>query len=252
MTLEARSLSFAYPCGRELYRELSLAVEPGERVALQAPSGSGKTTLCRLLAGYLAPGAGEVLVDGAPLPLVGTRGAAALPVQLLWQHPEQAFDPRMRMGKSLGEVLAARPRGPVRKTTPAGSSKDAPAGVGVASSVEALHEAFGIRREWMARLPHELSGGELMRCAMVRALSVHPRYLIADEATAMLDALTQAELWRVLLELQRQDGWGLVLVSHSPALVARVATRTVDLAGRRGRAPDGREPPDREQVAGLR
>ena len=68
-----------------------------------------------------------------------------------------------------------------------------------------------------------------MRLAMVRALATGPRYLIADEATAMLDAVTQAELWRVLLELQRRDGWGLVMVSHSPALLGRVATRRVEL-----------------------
>ena len=68
-----------------------------------------------------------------------------------------------------------------------------------------------------------------MRLAMVRALSVRPRYLIADESTAMLDAVTQAELWHVLMSLQERDGWGLVLVSHSPVLVGRVATRRVEL-----------------------
>ena len=179
MSLEAQDVSFRYPCGRELYRGLSLAVGPGERVALTAPSGRGKTTLCRLLAGYLEPSVGRVLADGEPVrPVARLRGEAS-PVQLLPQHPELAFDPRVRL--------------------------------------------------WLARRPHELSGGELMRLAMVRALSVRPRYLIADESTAMLDAVTQAELWHVLMGLQERDGWGLVLVSHSPALVGRVATRRVEL-----------------------
>ena len=69
-----------------------------------------------------------------------------------------------------------------------------------------------------------------MRLAMVRALACRPRYLIADESTAMLDAVTQAELWHVLMDLQERDGWGLALVSHSPALVSRVAIRTFLLA----------------------
>ncbi len=69
-----------------------------------------------------------------------------------------------------------------------------------------------------------------MRLAMVRALACRPRYLVADESTAMLDAVTQAELWRVLLDLQARDGWGLVLVTHSPALLSRVATREVSLS----------------------
>lgn len=204
MSLEARGIGFRYPCGRELYQGLSLSVEPGERVALVAPSGRGKTTLCRILAGYLEPSCGQVAVDGESLvPVRRLRGQAS-PVQLLLQHPEQAFDPRLRLGKSLGEAR-------------------------VAADEAALRRQFGVRDEWLSRLPHELSGGELMRLAMVRALATGPRYLIADEATAMLDAVTQAELWHVLLELQRRDGWGLVMVSHSPALLGRVATRRVEL-----------------------
>ena len=203
--LEARGLSFAYPCGRPLFQGLDLTIRPGERVALEAPSGTGKTTLCRLLSGYLEPTAGSVRVDGAPLAPVSRLHGQASPVQLLWQHPEQAFDPRMRMGESLAEVSA---------------------GYG---ELESLRCAFGVRDEWLLRLPHELSGGELMRFAMVRALATRPSYLIADEATAMLDAVTQAELWHVLLDLQGRDGWGLVLVSHSPDLVRRVATRRIRL-----------------------
>ena len=203
--LEARGLAFAYPCGRPLFQGLDLTVRPGERVALEAPSGTGKTTLCRLLSGYLEPTAGLVRIDGAPLAPVARLDGAASPVQLLWQHPEQAFDPRMRMGESLAEVAVDR---------------------GV---LESLRQAFGVREEWLSRLPHELSGGELMRFVMVRALVTRPRYLIADEATAMLDAVTQAELWHVMLDLQERDGWGLVLVSHSPDLVRRIATRSVRL-----------------------
>ena len=216
--LEARALSFAYPCGRVLYRDFSLAVAPGERVALEAPSGVGKTTLCRLLAGYLRPTAGEVRVDGAPLVPVARLSGAASPVQLLWQHPEQAFDPNLRMGESLAEA-----------TRPDGAPAFGRSGVPLDARATALAETFGIRDAWLSRLPHELSGGELMRCAMVRALACRPRYLIADEATAMLDAVTQAELWHALLALQERDGWGLVLVSHSPDLVSRVATRRVRL-----------------------
>lgn len=204
--LEARGLSFAFPCGRSLFRGLDLTIRPGERVALEAPSGTGKTTLCRLLSGYLEPTAGSVRVDGAPLAPVSRLHGQASPVQLLWQHPEQAFDPRMRMGESLTEALAGH------------------------GELESLRCAFGVRDEWLSRLPHELSGGELMRFAMVRALATRPSYLVADEATAMLDAVTQAELWHVLLDLQERDCWGLVLVSHSPDLVRRVATRRIRLS----------------------
>lgn len=199
MSLEARDLRFSYPSGPELYGGINLVVNASERVALQAPSGVGKTTLCRLLSGLLVPASGEILVDGEPLVPIERLRSGPSPVQLLWQHPEQAFDPRLRMGRSMPE------------------------------GVDALCELLGVRAEWLSRRPHELSGGELMRLAMVRALACRPRYLIADESTAMLDAVTQAELWCRLLELQSRDGWGLVLVSHSPALVSRLATRVVKI-----------------------
>lgn len=224
MGLVADSVSFSYPGGRAVLDGLSLTVEPGERVALAAPSGTGKTTLCRLLAGYLRPQAGTVTVDGASLlargglfrhPPVSPR-----PVQLIWQHPEQAFDPLARLGVSVSEGLP--------HTTGNGSPalrRSEPERI----RATGLLERFGAREAWLDRFPHELSGGELMRLCVVRALLARPRYLICDEMTAMLDAVTQASLWHEVLALADERTMGLVIVSHSPALVRRIATRTVRL-----------------------
>ena len=196
--LEARGITFGYPGAQPIYQGLSLAVEPGERVELRAPSGFGKTTLCRILAGFEVPQAGEVLVDGASLPLRGV-----CPVQLVGQHPELAVDPRLRMRDTLAE---------------AGRIDDE------------LLARLGIRREWLVRYPHELSGGELQRFCIARALTVKPRYLIADEVSTMLDAITQAHIWELLLAELEERGMGLVFVSHSRALAERVATRVVELS----------------------
>lgn len=199
--LEARNISFGYPgAARLLYDGLSLSVAPGERVELSAPSGFGKTTLCRLLAGYERPSTGDVLIDGEPLPQKGV-----CPVQLIGQHPELSLDPRMRMEKSLAEA------GEV--------------------SQDALG-ALGIRGEWMRRFPHELSGGEMQRFCIARAVAARPRYVIADEISTMLDAVTQAQIWAFLLDYVKSEGLGLVFVTHSKPLAARVATRTIDLSQR--------------------
>lgn len=200
--LEARDISFGYGRGPLLYKGFSLAVAPGERVQLAAPSGAGKTTLGRLLAGYEIPQAGRILADGVPLP---RRGLC--PVQLIGQHPELTLDPRMRMGQSLLEAGVAPGTG----------------------EGDRLMEALGIRTAWLARYPHELSGGELQRFCIARALGAAPRYLVADEISTMLDAVTQAQLWQVLLAEVQSRNLGLVFMSHSPALAARVATRVVDL-----------------------
>ena len=195
--LEARDITFGYPGAKPLYSGFSLQVEPGERVALQAPSGFGKTTLCRVLAGFERPQTGQVLVDGQPLP---RRGVC--PVQLIQQHPEQAVDPRLRMRKTLAEA---------------------------GEVPQQLLDDLGIRDEWLQRYPHELSGGELQRFCIARALAANPRYLVADEVSTMLDALTQAQIWRFLMDETSRRGIGLVFVSHSPALTDRIATRVVRL-----------------------
>lgn len=225
--LEARGLSCAFGSDRVLFRDLDLSVHAGERVAIVAPSGAGKTTLCRILAGYRKPDAGCVLVRDVTLggaasgPRSVPSGNAALgphsvppegtvrdprSVQLISQHPEKAFDPRMHMRDSLAE---------------AGDLTDA-------RSVD-LRARFGVRDAWLDRLPHELSGGELMRFCLVRALMTGPTVLICDESTAMLDLVTQDELWSQIRELQESWGFGLILVSHSPGVIAQVATRLLYL-----------------------
>lgn len=196
--LEARSIVFAYRGGGDIFHDLSLEVAPTERVALDAPSGTGKTTLCKVLSGYLCPQRGEVLVDGQSLP---KRGIC--PVQLVSQHPELAFDPRLRLKESLAE---------------AGE---------IASE---LLEALDADPAWLKRRPAELSGGELQRLCVVRALTARPRYLVADEISTMLDAVTQARVWSVILEWCASERMGLVLVTHSVALRERLATRIVKLS----------------------
>jgi peptide/nickel transport system ATP-binding protein len=180
-----------------LFANLNLEFAATERVALQAPSGFGKTTLCKLLAGYLQPTNGAVLLDGEPLPK-----SRVCPVQMIWQHPEQAVDPRMRMTDALAQAGTVAP---------------------------ALIERLGIRADWLTRYPHELSGGELQRFCIARALATQPRYLIADEITTMLDAVTQAQIWQVIFQEVQAQKIGLILITHSPTLTPRLATRTVEL-----------------------
>lgn len=197
--LQAHDIGFSYG-STPVLSHVDFQVEPGERVALSAASGRGKTTFCRILSGYLDPLEGEVLLDGAPLPRRGT-----CPVQMIWQHPERMLDPLMTMEKSLAEC-------------PCDSE-----------TLAELCDMVGVRDEWLTRRPRELSGGELQRFCIVRALACAPRYLICDEISTMLDALTQADLWRRLLRWADDTGAGLVAVTHSPMLRDRIATRVVEL-----------------------
>lgn len=197
MSLEGQKLTFFYPKKKHspVLQGVDLTLEPGERLGLSGPSGRGKSTLCRLLAGYERPKSGQVLLDGAPLTV--KRGTPN-PVQLLWQNPELAVDPLLPLGRTLEEG------GPVE---------------------ERLLEALQIRPEWLRRYPAELSGGELQRFCIARALGPSTRYLLCDESTAMLDLITQAQLWAFLLEEAERRNLGLLIVSHSDALLRRICTR---------------------------
>lgn len=199
MILEARNISFRYgEKGREILKDFSLKAESTERVGLVAPSGFGKTTLCKILSGYEKPDSGQVLLDGKPLDFYGSY----CPVQLIWQHPEQAINPRLRMKAVLEE------------------------GDNVSSD---LIKRLGIEADWMNRFPAELSGGEMQRFCIARALGQRTQFLLADEISTMLDLITQSQIWHFLMDETEKRRIGMIVVSHSPELLEKVCTRVVDL-----------------------
>lgn len=239
--LTARDLAFARRDGEVVFAGVDVDLAPGARLALRGASGAGKSTLCRVLGGRLAPSAGIVRVDGG---LVGggcgarsdrslravrpfragrsfrpdqsfqagrsfkegrlLRTGGACPVQLVSQHPEEAFDPTLSLRASLAEA----------------GDVDGP-------RAAHLMRIFSVEGEWLSRRPHEVSGGQLMRVALVRALMASPRVLICDESTASLDLLSQEKVWRAVIACQESEGFGLIVVSHDSALVERVATEEV-------------------------
>jgi peptide/nickel transport system ATP-binding protein len=92
-----------------------------------------------------------------------------------------------------------------------------------------LLRAMGIEEEWLSRWPSELSGGELQRFCIARALGPQTRVLICDEISTMLDVITQAQIWELVLRMARENGLGLLVITHNEALAARVCERIVSL-----------------------
>lgn len=195
--LEARSVSFAYKKGSPVLDGIDFSICEGEIVGLYGPSGRGKSTLAYLLSGREKPQSGAILWNGSPLPSRGYR-----PIQLVYQHPERAVNPRWQLGKTLAESW-----NPPRE----------------------LQEALGIEEAWKKRWPNELSGGELQRFCIARALNPQTRILICDEITTMLDVITQAQVWRAIVEQAREHGMGVVAITHSLALAHRICDRIVEI-----------------------
>ena len=201
MKLEARELSFRYDNGnRQILNKMSMTLESTDRLGLIAPSGFGKTTFCKILAGYEDPDSGEVLLDGKPL----SAWKGYCPVQMIWQHPELSVNPRWKMGEVLKEGDQVEKR---------------------------IINGLGIEPDWLNRYPSELSGGELQRFCIARALGQRTRFLLADEISTMLDLITQSQLWNFLLEEVKNREIGLLAVSHSEVLLERICTKIVRLNG---------------------
>ena len=197
MQLKASKINFKYNEDRYVLKDIDFYVNSGEVVGLVAPSGFGKTTLAKILAGYITPESGEVVFEGCRREKNGYN-----PVQLIFQHPEKSVNPKWKMKKIINESF-----------TP---SKE-------------LIEAMGIKEGWMNRWPSELSGGELQRFCVIRALSPKTKFLIADEMTTMLDAITQAQIWNVVLDYAKKNDIGVVIISHEKALVHKICDRVVNL-----------------------
>lgn len=200
--LDVKNLSYRYGEDSPVLCNVSLRVADGERLALLGPSGRGKSTLALLLAGYLPLQKGTITLDGASLPKDCYN-----PIQLIYQHPEKAMDPRWKVGDTLREEW------------------DVP---------EELLTAIGAEPDWLTRWPHELSGGQLQRLSILRALSPKTRVLIADEITASLDPITQAQIWSVILREIEKNRTMLIAITHNEALAQRICKRMVHIEDLQG------------------
>ena len=195
--LEAADLSFAYNGSKPILNKVNVRLESGKVCGLTAPSGSGKTTLAKVLCNHLPVQGGTVRVNQQPLPR-----KTFCPVQLISQHPERSFNPRWQLGRSLAEPASTEPQ---------------------------LLEQLGIQTSWLNRYPHELSGGELQRLAIARALAPQTAFVIADEITVMLDAISQAHVWQALLQTVEQRQLGMLVISHNRHLLSRVCSKILTM-----------------------
>ena len=199
MALEAKNIYFRYNHKQPwILENRNVIIEKGERLAIFAPSGYGKTTLAMLLSGYLSPAKGQILLDESPLPQNGI-----CPVQMIFQHPEKAINPRWQLKRVLEESGNLR---------------------------EDILTSFGIETAWLDRFPRELSGGELQRFCVARALMSGADYLICDEISTMLDVITQAQIWNVILSEAEKQNMGIIAITHNIHLAKKIATKTIDLS----------------------
>jgi peptide/nickel transport system ATP-binding protein len=193
---------------------VSLEVLEGEVVGVVGETGSGKTTLGRLLVGLLEPDAGAIQFEGEDLTAVNGKMLKHLRrrIQVIPQDPFDSVSPHLPVLHIVREPLDVQGMG-------TRAERDAE----VHHALDAV--SLPTSDDFLARRPHELSGGQLQRVVIARALVLHPKLIVADEPVSMLDASEQAKLITLLKAIQNERGMGLLLISHDLALVRKVADR---------------------------
>jgi peptide/nickel transport system ATP-binding protein len=214
--LDGKGLSKTFGGGRTWYGakkpvnravdDVAFQIETGKTLGIVGESGCGKSTLARMIVGLLQPDAGEILLEGKSV--TNLKGEAKLnfhrTVQLVFQDPLSSLNPR----KSIRQIL----EGPLEALT----ELDKP---GRKERVAELMRVVGLRPEFIDRYPHEFSGGQCQRIGIARALAPSPRLIVLDEPVSALDVSVQAQVLKLLKDLQARLGLTFAFISHDLAVV---------------------------------
>jgi ABC-type glutathione transport system ATPase component len=228
--LQVKDLGVTYPGqggGFRAVSDMNFEVEAGQTLALVGESGCGKSTVAKCLVALIAPTDGQVLIDGQDI--AGLKGAEMRAfrsrIQMVFQDPYGSLDPRLSAGALVAEAVALRH---------ADWSK-----AKRLAEAERFLDQVGLPAGSARKKAPEFSGGQRQRIGIARALAARPEIIVLDEATSALDVSVQAEILKLLRELQEETSVSYVMISHNLGVVREVADQVVVM--RRGRVEEAGE-----------
>lgn len=191
---------------------ISLTLRQGETLGIIGESGSGKSTLGRIAVGLDTPTSGELHIEGCRIDTLSApmRREKLRQCQMIFQDPYSSLNPRLKVGRQIGEGLFASGESDWRA---------------INSKVRDLLARCGLEKDFAERYPHEFSGGQRQRIAIARALAPNPRIVVADEPVSALDVTIQAQILDLLAELKKVENLSYIFISHDMAVVARLCDR---------------------------
>jgi peptide/nickel transport system ATP-binding protein len=224
--LQVDGLQKLYPIGGGLFgaartvaavKQASFSIAENEFVALVGESGSGKSTIAKLLVGLEQPAAGKIVLNGKNLAATQDTTQRTASLQMVFQDPQSALNPRRRVASIVTQAMEA-------------GSRHASWDQRQARTKELLAEV-GLSVDFAARLPGQLSGGQRQRVNIARALCTLPKILIADEIVSGLDVSIQAQLLKLLARLRAELGFAMLFISHDLSVVRHLCSRVLVMYG---------------------
>ncbi|MBE9005507.1 ABC transporter ATP-binding protein [Fortiea sp. LEGE XX443] len=220
--LQIRNLKVGFPVrgvfgGTKRYtmavNDVSFDVKPGETLGLVGESGCGKTTLGRTLLRLIEPMSGEIIFDGQNITNLKGEALQKLrrEMQIVFQNPFSALDPRIKVGDAIMEPLLIHSVGKTVKQR--------------RERVIELLERVGLSADAMSRYPHQFSGGQRQRICIARSLALNPKFIICDESVSALDVSVQAQVLNLLKELQTDFQLTYIFISHDLSVVKFMSDR---------------------------
>lgn len=193
--------------------DVNFSVDAGEIVGIVGLSGGGKSTLAKIIARLIDCDGGKIILCGKDI-THATGNNFYRDMQMIFQNPEDSFDPRRTLGESIAEPI-----------------KNFIGKQNLRERVENLLVEVGLPKNYAERYPREVSGGECQRAAIARAISVEPKLLICDEATSALDVTIQSQIIKLIKNLCVEKQISCLFITHNIKILPKISNRVLELRG---------------------
>ena len=190
-----------------ILNDINFTIDAGECLGVVGRSGCGKSTLAKIIARFIPADGGEIFLDGQNITAEKNLKSVYAKMQMIFQLPEESFDPRKTLGQSIAEPLKNF------------NFKN------IDARIKNLLAEVGLTPDFVEKYPHEVSGGQCQRAAIARAVSISPKLLICDEATSALDVTTQAQIINLLNKLRTEKKIAMLSITHDFKILERICDK---------------------------